>query len=342
MGKRATIYDVARIARVSASTVSRAFSNPARVSTDTAARIYEAARVLNFRQMGSSYPTNSKRTSILCFVVADAANPAFVTQLQGFQDAATKAHYSVVVINANENADLEEMAVRRLLPQVDGIALAGSRLSPKTIVSIERSKPLVLMNRFLDGHTCVLPDATGGIGQVCKYLADNGHRELLYLAGPRLSWANAMRWRSAREKCHEYGISLRQTRHLAPRMEGGVEGALAWLSNPTTAVLAYNDLMAVGFMRHVQSQGVSIPGDVSVVGIDDSVFSSIADPPMSSISSGGYDIGLKGANSLLWQIEHPTNRERKTFLIPTHFEVRKSTGAAASPPQRQSPASRSA
>ncbi|MDP9801341.1 LacI family transcriptional regulator [Arcanobacterium wilhelmae] len=326
--KRATIYDVAKVAGVSPSTVSRAFSNPARVSSDTTAKIFEAARALGFRQSGSSYPAHSHHSSILCFVMADVTNPVFATMLEGFQRAAHQANYGVVVINSDENVAIEEKTIRKMLPQVDGIALAGSRLTPAAILAIEKTKPLVLLNRFLDGHTCVLPDTSGGIGDVCRYLAELGHKELLYLSGPKLSWANGMRWRSAQEKCHEYGITLRHTPNLSPRLLGGIDGAHLWMQHPTTAVLAYNDMMAMGFIKEVMSEGYSVPGDVSVVGIDDSVMSSFSDPTISSLSSGSYDVGRKAAKSLIWQIANHANRERKTLIVPMEFAERESTGEA--------------
>lgn len=124
--KTATIYDVASAVGVSPSTVSRAFSNPARVSTDTAERIFAAARDLGFRTSGAAYASSDKATRVLCLVVADISNPTFAAMYKGFHKAAHEHGYAVVIANSDESGALEAHTLRRVLPDVDGVALAAS------------------------------------------------------------------------------------------------------------------------------------------------------------------------------------------------------------------------
>lgn len=328
--KTATIYDVASAVGVSPSTVSRAFSNPARVSTDTAERIFAAARDLGFRTSGAAYASSDKATRVLCLVVADISNPTFAAMYKGFHKAAHEHGYAVVIANSDESGALEAHTLRRVLPDVDGVALAASRLTPAAILQVEKSKPLVLMNRYLDGHTCVVPDTNGGITAVCRELAKRGHKDVMYLSGPEMSWANAMRWRALQDQCAATSLQLTRTKFLSPDLVGGADAARIWNRGRTSAVVAYNDLMAFGFVRQARRLGASIPDDVSVIGVDDSVICHMADPELSSLSTGSFDIGYKAAMSLIWQAANHTRRERSTIVVPMEFKIRGSIASRGS------------
>ncbi|MFC5369258.1 LacI family DNA-binding transcriptional regulator [Arcanobacterium bovis] len=330
--KRVTIYDVAREAKVSPSTVSRAFSNPGRVSADTSAHIFDVARKLGFHTVGASYSDQREENRTLAFVLADLSNPVYASMLAGFQSTATKNNYSVIILNSQENEALERRSVMHILDTVDGIALAASRLSPASILKIEKTRPLVLLHRYSEGHTCVVPDTSHGIGQICEHLASLGHRKLTYLSGPELSWANAMRWRAAQAKTVEAGITLIRTQNYTPDFDGGQRAADEWFTNPTSAVLAYNDLMACGFMKAAANKGFNIPRDVSVIGIDNSITCTIAEPELSSLSSGSYEIGEQAALSLIWQADNRSRRDRRVITVPTDFVQRQSTGPRAQVP----------
>lgn len=326
--KNATIYDVAKAAGVSPSTVSRAFSNPARVSTDSAERIFSAARKLGFRSSGASYASGNKTTHVLCLMVADMANPTFATMYRGFHKAADENGYAVVIANSDESGAIEAHTLRKVLPDVDGVALASSRLTPAAILQVEKIKPLVLMNRYLDGHTCIVPDTAGGMTAVCTELKRLGHTNVLYLAGPEMSWANAMRWRALQDQCHANGLALTRTKFLSPDLHGGADGARIWNRSITSAVVAYNDLMAFGFMRQAHRLGAKIPYDVSVIGVDDSSICDMADPELTSLSTESFEIGYKAAMFLIAQATNRTRRERTTIVVPMSLHMRASLSHA--------------
>ena len=326
--KNVTIYDVAKEAGVAASTVSRALSRPDRVSADTAARIFGVAKQLGYYREGASYSEPMRLAKTLVIVVADLSNLTYADVVAGFQRSATEAGYATVVIDTQESHAMEQRTLKQIIQGVDGVALAASRLDSGAIYRIEKTRPLVLLNRFMQGVTCVLPDTERGVEQVCRYLRDLGHRSLLYIGGPEMSWANAMRWRSVQVKASEFGLKLEHTVFNVPDLTGGASAVDAWESSRTTAVLAFNDLMAIGFMREAQQRGFNIPEDVSVIGIDDSMLSRLVKPELSSLSLAADQIGVRGAWALIRQVEHRSLRERHLIHVPSEFIPRVSTGAA--------------
>ncbi|MCI5825884.1 MAG: LacI family transcriptional regulator [Arcanobacterium sp.] len=328
MAKKVTIYDIAAAAKVSPSTVSRALRQPDRVSTDTSAKIFQIADTLGYSREGAAYADEARLTKTLAIVIADLGNPMYAQVLEGFQRTATQNGYTTLIINSEESGALEQKMVRRIVAGVDGVALASSRLDAGSIKTIEKITPLVLLNRFLKGHTCILPDTVRGMEKLCAYLNDLGHSRVLYLAGPERSWANAIRWRALQKTAAHYKIAVNRTPYAQPSIISGATGVDNWEAHRASAVLAYNDLMAAGFSKEAQRRKIKIPDDVSLIGIDNSSICALTSPELSSLSSASEEIGQQGAESLMWQATHRSQRERRTITVPIEFIPRASTGRA--------------
>lgn len=326
--KRVTIYDIAADVGVAPSTVSRALSRPDRVSVDTAARIFAAAERLGYSKAGAAYSGEAHLAKTLVFVAADLANPVYAEISAGFQKTASEAGYSTLIINTQESGALEHRTIQGIIAKVGGVALAASRLDAGSIKKIEKQRPLVLLNRFMTGYTSVIPETERGMTHVFRYLSDLGHRSVLYISGPEMSWANAIRWRTATQISAQFGLTLTRTDYAIPEPASGAAAFNVWNNNPTTAVLSFNDLMAAGFMREARINQVQIPEDVSVVGIDNSSLASLVTPELSSLTSASLEIGKRGAESLIWQVTHRSIRERKLLRMPIDFIPRASTGPA--------------
>lgn len=326
--KKVTIYDIAVDVGVAPSTVSRALSRPDRVSADTAARIFAAAERLGYSKVGAAYSDAARLSNTLVFAAADLANPVYAEITGGFQHAASEAGYTTIVIDTHESGSLEHQTIERIIANVDGVALAASRLDAGLTKKIEKQRPLVLLNRYMKGYTCVIPETERGMTHVFRYLSDLGHHSVLYISGPEMSWANAIRWRVATQTAPKFGLALTRTDYAAPDSEAGAAAFTVWNSNPTSAVLAYNDLVAAGFTREARINQVRVPEDVSVVGIDNSSLATLVTPELSSLTSASYEIGKRGAECLIWQVKHRSSRERKLLRLPIDFIPRASTGPA--------------
>ena len=181
-GESVTIYDVAAEAGVAASTVSRTFSRPGRVSYSTAERVRAAAERIGYRTeaVARASATGGSATKTLGLVVADIANPVFIEMVRGAEYAASQAGLTVVFSNSRENGKREYEALNRALPTVDGLLLAGSRLPDTTIRTFAKQKAMVVMNREVRGVASVVIDQREGAHTAAEHLASHGARTVSY------------------------------------------------------------------------------------------------------------------------------------------------------------------
>ena len=326
--KSVTIYDVAKEAGVSPSTVSRAFSRPGRVNAETSELIHSAAAKLGYRAKPVLRPEVGVEKNCLGLVVADITNPVYAHIMRGFQREAADAGYTVLLIDSQEDGRAEYGHIQTILPLVDGLVLSASRLTDSAVNQIVKVVPVVATNRIIAGLPSVVPDSGRGMRRAIEHLASLGHTRLTYLAGPEASWANGVRWRAATEACHELSLHIRRVGPGTPTVQGGVELARKWRENPTTAVIAFNDIMAIGFMKAAQSFGLTLPGAVSVVGIDNSISSVLTTPPLPTLSPQPSLIGARAARALLSQLKHRNAPSAETIVVPMDLIVRESSGTA--------------
>ncbi len=325
--KQVTIYDVAREAGVAPSTVSRAFARPGRVNAATGERIQQAAAKLGYRAKPISRPEAGEATKVLAFVVADVTNPVYSHIMRGFQQEATTNGYTVLLIDSQEDGHLEHEGITSVLHLVDGIALTASRLSDSAINQMVKVKPVVAVNRAIVGLNSIVPDTARGLRRAVEHLATLGHARLTYFSGPEASWADGMRWRAVSEACHELGLQVRRIGPIVPSVQGGFAAARAWLEQPTTAVVAYNDIMAIGFMKAVQGAGLSVPDDVSVIGVDNSISSVLTTPTLTTAAQSSSLAGARAAKALMNQLRHRAAPSAETMVLPMELIVRESTAA---------------
>lgn len=330
--KAVTIYDVAKEAGVSPSTVSRAFSRPGRVNSETSELIHAAAAKLGYRVKPVLSPEIGVEKNCLGLVVADITNPVYAHIMRGFQQEAAKAGYTVLLIDSQEDGHDEYRHIQTILPLVDGLVLSASRLTDSAINQVVKVVPVVATNRIIAGLPSVVPDSGRGMRRAIEHLAALGHTRLTYLGGPEASWANGVRWRAASEACHELSLYIRRVGPGTPSLQGGVELSKTWRENPTTGVIAFNDIMAIGFMKSAQSLGLSIPDDVSVVGIDNSISSVLTKPTLTTVSPQPSLIGAHAARALLSQLRHRNAPSAETIVVPMELIERESSGTAAHNP----------
>ncbi len=335
-----TIYDVAKAAGVSASTVSRTFSRPGRVNAQTAERVRQAANDLGYRTNPQARALSTTRAQMLAVVLADVTNPGFFDLIRGAAAGADARDYTIMVAETRESADTERDVLQRAAASVDGIVLAGSRMSDGAIRQIAKVAPLVMVNRDVSGVPSVVIDFAKGARLTIEHLAGLGHRQLTYLSGPEASWPDGMRWRSLRDAGTDEGVHVRRLGPFAPTLAGGVQAATRWLegggsraarareSAQGTAVVAYNDVMAIGFIRAVQNAGVRVPSEVSVIGADNSTSAEIISPGLTTVAAPLYDVGHTAASNVLALIGGAHSRRGGPVVVPTKLVVRESTAHA--------------
>ncbi|OZG68019.1 LacI family DNA-binding transcriptional regulator [Bifidobacterium eulemuris] len=329
---RATIRDVAQAAGVSISTVSRAFARPGRVSASTAKRVFAAADALGYRARAVDTPTpadDRRLHGILAISVADIANPVFADYVKSAQHQCMSKGFGLMVIDAEETGAIERNALRLAHAHVDGFILASSRASDVTIRKIAEIKPAVTINRPVRGLQSISGDPAPGLEAAIGRLVDLGHDSLTYLSGPEASWQDGMRWRTISASCARHRITLRRVPGTAPTYAGGYGIAPTFLDNPTTAVIAYNDIAAIGFMAALRARGYSVPGDVSVIGVDDLPVSMLVEPRLSSVRLPRRQLGRQAVDALIGRLHHTESHPNfEPVMLPSSFVERASIGPA--------------
>ncbi|MDT3440180.1 LacI family DNA-binding transcriptional regulator [Pseudofrankia sp. BMG5.37] len=325
-GPRAvTIYDVARHAGVAPSTVSRAFSRPGRVNAATAERIRRVADELGYRANPVARALSTARTNMIAVVILDIANPFYAEIVRGAQAAAAAAGYTVVLADAQESDRLERSALERAVTAVDGIVLASSRMSDSAIRMISKQKPVVVLNRALVDVPCLVTDNARGARHAAEHLGALGHEHVTYVAGPEASWADGMRWRSLRDAAAQLSLRIRRIGPFAPDVRGGVQAAEQFQTQPTSAVVAYNDQLAIGLIRGLAAHGIGVPGDVSVVGFDNIAAANLVTPGLTTVAAPLYTQGVTAARHVLGMIEGGRGRTGQPGVLPVRLVVRDST-----------------
>jgi LacI family transcriptional regulator len=319
-----TIYEVAEAAGVNPSTVSRALNNPGRVNKRTEEKIREAARKLNYQVNPFARALPTGKTKILGLMVADITNPVYFGSVRGIEAEALKHGYTLVIAESQESSGNEEQALTRIESAVDGIIMVTSRLSDEEIQRLSRRKPLVLMNRHCADVLDIVPNIEPGIEQLIAHLKSLSHKNLAYISGPTNSWMSRERWRLLMKHAVASKLKIVEITSPTPSLAGGREAVDRILASGATAVIAYNDMMAIGILQELTVRGVSIPGDISVSGFDNIFGSDFTAPTLTTIEAPLEALGRRAINKLIG-VEMPEDEvELQTELI-----IRASTGQAS-------------
>ncbi|MDQ0614506.1 LacI family transcriptional regulator [Microbacterium sp. W4I4] len=330
-GSAPTIYDVARLAGVNPSTVSRALSQPGRINVNTEAKIHAAAKELKYRlnPMARALPTG--RTNTLGLLIADITNPVIFGIVRGAEKAATANGYTLVVSESQESGEVEARSAQRIQPAVDALILGTSRLADPQIVALAEAKPLVVLNRTIPGVASITPDLEPGVDQALAHLEMLGHRTLLFLDGPKGSWISGRRWDALQKGALARGMSIASAGPNQPTLDGGHATLSRVIASPATAIIAYNDLMAIGLLRAAGEQGISVPGRFSIVGFDDSFGSDFTSPPLTTVRSPLAEAGELAVLRALELVGADAGASAETAPehgLETELIIRGSTGPA--------------
>lgn len=336
MEPRPTIYDVAKAADVAASTVSRAFARPGRVNPDTAARVFEAARALGYRT--TSLPgLTTTRTRTLALVVTDITNPFYAEIIRGAHAAAADLGYTIRISHTQEDARIERDWIEHELSSVEGVVLASSRMSDSTIRTLAKQRPVVVLNRRLPEVPCVLIDNARGMRRAMEHLGELGHSCVTYVSGPEASWTDGVRWQALREAGMELELKVRRVGPAqSPTIDAGFRLVREIMGQQTTAVIAYNDVLAIGVIKGLRRLGVSVPGDVSVIGVDNILLAEVVEPELTTVASPLHAQGQTAVRNLVAMVNGavPTGEPQ---VLPVTLVVRGSTAQRSR--KRTSPAS---
>lgn len=329
--------DVARRAGVSPATVSRVLTGATAVAEAKREAVLAACRELGFVPNGAARALSSRRSMAIGAVVPNVANDAFAIAMSAFQDRLKLANYTLLLTAAGYDVDAELREVERLLQSgVDGLMLVGGVHHAHVYERIDRlGVPFVQTWTLSETRACVGFDNTEAGRRAGSYLLDLGHRSIGVITGPRENNDRApARVDGVRRAMEERGLSLPGEQDLdrAIGIGGGRDAMREMLSRipRPTAVVCGNDQLAFGAMIEAQAQGFSVPGDMSVIGFNDSDFAAHLSPSLTTIRVPMDAIGRVSADYLLnTLLDRPVIRRTE---VAAELVVRGSTAPPAARP----------
>jgi LacI family transcriptional regulator/LacI family repressor for deo operon, udp, cdd, tsx, nupC, and nupG len=293
-----SIRDVAARAGGSPATVSRVFTRPESVAADTRERVMAAAEELSYVPNAAARSLAQGRTGNLGIVVPDIVNSWSATIIKAVQREARRDGFALFVAGSEEEARDEERWARAMAPQVDGLLLVSPEMPDEALGALADALPLVVTNRVAEGVPAVLTDTSEASGHAVEHLHALGHRRLVYLAGPN-GYSNDVRLRGFRSACARLGIEADEIGPFHARYAEGIRAADLVLATPATGIIAFNDEIAVGVLNRLADRGVGVPGQVSVVGFDDTGLAEMVSPRLTTVRVPAAAAGVAAVDMLL-------------------------------------------
>jgi len=312
--QRATILDVAARAGVHAATVSRTINVPEKVAPETRHRVEAAVRELGFVPNRAARGLITGRTGNVAVIVPDITNPHFAALVRSVEKSARSADLQVLLVDTGEHPDEEVRAVHALCRDVDGFIAVSPRRLHRALGALG-SAPAVFVNRPVRQHASILLRTAPAVTEALHHLESLGHSKLVFLDGPSGSWAAGERRAAVRRTRRASGLEVTEMRVAEPTFDGATAVVQRVVEAAATAVLAFNDQMALGVVAGLTSLGLSVPGDVSVVGIDDVPMAAMVAPPLTTISLPTGDVG---AIAVAMLGEGPAKKELFGELVVRH------------------------
>lgn len=330
---QATIRDVARKTNLSVATVSRALASSDLVARATRDRVFAAAQLLGYSPNPAARSLVTGKTGNLGVIVPDLNNPFYPNVVKGAQARAHQCSHSIFVADGDEDPAAEESLVQMMAKEVDGVIVCAPFASDEALRKLSDQTSLVLINRSLPGIPAVLMDFGDGMMQVIRHLAALGHRRCAFLNGPSSSWSACERRRGIGDVARKDALEMVELGPYEPKFEAGFSATDDAVKGGFTAIVAYNDLMALGVLRRLATLGIRVPDDMSVVGFDDVIYAAMCAPalttvevPMGAAGRAAVDILLGRCPTLSTQ-GPPAAVVRNT--LPTRLVIRASTAPPA-------------
>ncbi len=334
LGERAasaTLAEVARRASVSPATVSRVLNDDLRVGAAYRERVLEAVRELDYRPNRLARNLRKQTTTTIGVVVPDIENPHFSEMVRAVEDTAYPLGYRVLVCNTDEQADKQAGYLEALMDErVSGVIMSPSDPRGAQISTLlDRGIPVVAFDREVadERADAVLADNVRATRTATQLLIDAGHRRVAFVGGRRDVETGAERLAGYEMAMHAAGLELDSVdgEFRLESARAAVERLLAGDPHPTGLVVA-NNLMTVGALRAVRAAGLRVPGDVSLVGIDDPAWAELIDPPLTAM---GQPVGRMAADAMALLLERVAGARDEPRRIVHAFELRRRASAGS-------------
>ena len=341
MKKVPTLVDVAKLANTSKATAARVFSRSksANVKLETKTRILEAADKLGYSPNLSAASLRSKKTYLIALCVHDITNPSSPSLIRGIQDELAQHGYDLVVFNSDWDPSKEKRNLQAVVRnQLDGLILQDP--SAELDVSELPDLPSVILTSnkvFSSVRNTVSTDTVGGVKKALTYLRSMGHERIGILLGGSVSQITN-RKRAYLDFHEDAGLEVEQ--RLIVNVPFKTRASDTFLiakqlivdlmrsSKRPSAIFASNDMLGLAALQMAQIEGLEVPRDLSVVGMDDLFSAESASPALTSVSKHRFEVGVQAAKNLLNQIDSQGSAEKEVIneLVECTLVIRDSSG----------------
>ena len=318
-----TIKDIARICNVSYATVSRAINNDKEINKNTRDKIIKIAKSLGYSPNAIARGLVMKRTCLLGLVVPDISSPYWSEVAKGVESYANEKDYQVLLCDSDWS-EAKEILYRETLieKRVDGIIIGpSSSLTINIFANLKIPRVFVEINPQIKDCDYVITDNIKGAFNATKYLINLGHKDIAFIVGKEDIITHRERLEGYRNALVKYNIEESKSliiRSSSNDINGGLNATENFLKNNIkfTAIFASNDMIALGAMEALDNNLIKVPEDVSVMGFDDILFSSLPRISLTSISQPKYEIGRSAAMLLIDRIKSKNIKTKKIKLKP--------------------------
>lgn len=337
----ATILEVAKLAGVSKSTVSRVINDSGPIKEETKKRVEKAMKELNYSPSYFAQGIRTGKTKTIAMLVPDYTNVYYADLFRGVEDIARNHGYMVLVCNTDESPDREiEYAKELLKRNIDGIiynTYENNSIAVDYFINLSNNMPVVFLDNVLrEGvdFPYVLTEGKNITKKAVEYLIAKGRKRIAYIRMPPHISVVQHRYEGYKQAILESSLEFDNNlvyqchdNHLGKdHLEIGKEGAEYFMSldNPPDAIVATVDIMAVGVIKYLNANGYKIPNDVSVIGYDNISLSTIIEPSLTTIAQPTRKIGQEAARILIDKINGVKNCTDQIIFEP-EFIIREST-----------------
>jgi DNA-binding LacI/PurR family transcriptional regulator len=324
-----SIKDIAMVANVSYSTVSRALNDSPRVKPETKERIRRIATQMGYTPSAVARSLVTRRTHTIGVIVTTITDLFFAEVIHAIEETALSYRYNVILTNSGGRLAREVAAIQALREQrVDGIILVSACCAQELAVGQKFDTPIVIINNAHKehiGYSIETDNVTGG-REAAQHLVGLGHRRIAHIAGPEREWDAVERQTGYEQELQACGLPVDPAMIVRgdSRPQGGIQAMqqLLALSPRPTAVFCYNDSTAIGAMRAARAAGLRIPQDLSVVGFDDIDLAPFFEPPLTTVAQPKRAMGEMAVKMVLDLLAHEPVRD---CVLPSQLIVRDST-----------------
>lgn len=312
-----TVLDVARLAKVSVSTVSRILNGSARVSEEKREAVENAIRALDFQPNLSARSLKVGTTMTVGVLTQDIESPFFTRVMRGVEESLSGSGYAPIIVSGHWDAREEEERIRLLMARrVDGIVIITGRLEDAKVRELAQRQPIVMAGREMEAHNVrsIYFDQEYGGYLATRHLLSMGHRRIAFITGVRDHIDAQRRFAGYSRALQEAGISYEDV--LVQQGDftesGGVLAMTRLLDSQQhfTAVFTANDQTALGARMVLHRRGIRVPDDISLVGFDDLPVAAYLTPPLTTVRQPLFEMGVYCGATLLRMLGNPV-RERE-------------------------------